>query len=77
MRIKILSPEFSREFEAQAVYLPGSQSAFEVLPGHASIVSTLAEGKLRWRGAEGEESIDIKGGVCRLLGDEMTICVEA
>ena len=77
IKAQILSPESSRTVEAQAVFLPGSLCPFEVLPGHAPIISSLDAGAVRWRTPEGgEESLEIKGGVVRLEKDVMQICVE-
>lgn len=76
MKVKILTPGCNRVFEADAVFLPGALGSFEVLPGHAAIISTLVEGNVRWREAGKEESFGIKGGVMRFADDEMTICAE-
>ena len=76
MFVNVYTPEFTRSFEAVAVFLPGSAAPFEVLPGHAPIISTLEAGELRWRGAEGEESLAIKSGAVRVMNDKIEICAE-
>ena len=76
MKVRILTPSCNRAFEADAVFLPGALAPFEVLPGHAAVISTLEEGSVRWREAGKEESFGIKGGVMRFADDEMTICAE-
>ncbi|MBQ9399785.1 MAG: hypothetical protein IJU27_04000 [Bacteroidales bacterium] len=76
MKLHILTPESSRSIEAEAVFFPGTRSAFEVLPSHAPIISTLEAGKLRWRAAGKEESIDIRGGVMQLENDEIKVCAQ-
>lgn len=77
IQIQILSPEWSRQVEAAAVFLPGALGQFEILPGHAPIISTLEAGKVRWRLADGsEESLDVSGGVVRLKGNVVQVCVE-
>ena len=76
MVVNVYTPEFTRNFEAVAVFLPGSAAPFEVLPGHAPIISTLEAGELRWRGAEGEESLAIKSGAVRVMNDRIEICAE-
>lgn len=76
IKIDILTPEWSRSVEAEAVFLPGAAGEFEVLVNHAPIISTLDVGKIRWRGSEGEESLSVKGGVVRLKNNVMSICAE-
>lgn len=76
IKVRILTRTASRGFTADAVLLPGSLAPFEVLPGHAPIISTLDEGRIRWKEAGREESIHIKSGTVRLVSDEMTICAE-
>ncbi len=76
IHIDILSPEWSRSLEADAVFLPGTCGEFEVLRNHAPIISTLSHGRIRWRVAEKEESLDIKGGVVRLKDNRMQICIQ-
>lgn len=76
MTVNVYTPEFTRSFEAGAVFLPGSAAPFEVLPGHAPIISTLEAGTVRWRGAEGEKSLEIKSGAVRVENDTIEICAE-
>ena len=77
IKVQILSPEWSRELEATAVFLPGAMGEFEVLPSHAPIISTLSAGKMRWRDASGaEESLAVRGGIVRLKDNVMQVCVE-
>ena len=76
MFVNVYTPESTRSFEASAVFLPGSVAPFEVLPGHAPLISTLEAGELRWRGADGEESLSVRGGVVRVEADHIEICVE-
>ncbi len=63
---------------ASAVFLPGTSGRFEVLPGHAPLISTLEEGEIVARDGEGaEHRIGIRSGVVRIAGDKLTACVEA
>ena len=63
---------------ACAVFLPGTSGRFEVLPGHAPLISTLEEGEIVVRDAEGaERRFGIRSGVVRVGGDKLTACVEA
>lgn len=76
IQVHILTPEWTRDVEADAVFLPGSVCPFEVLPEHAPMISLLEEGDVRWRDAKGEESLHVKGGVVKIERNEMKICVE-
>ncbi len=77
IKLRIYTPESRSEYEADAVYLPGSYAPFEVLPGHAPIISTLTGGVVRWINTGGEESsLAIRSGVMRLDSDMMEICAE-
>ncbi len=78
MTVQILTPEWARTVEnATAVFLPGTMGPFEVLKGHAAIISTLDKGAVVLRTATGEESIAIKGGVASVKDDLVKLCVEA
>lgn len=51
MKVTIVSPEKTLyEGEAEGVKLPGTQGRFEVLQGHAPIISTLAAGTVECLG---------------------------
>ncbi len=76
IKLRILTPGWSREVEADAVFLPGAVSPFEVLPGHAPMISALAAGEVRWRNNGGEECISVRGGVVRVGRNEIVICAE-
>lgn len=76
IKLNILTPEWNKSLEVDAVFLPGSTSPFEVLPGHAPIISTLSAGQLKWRIAGEMDSIDIKGGAVRLDNGILEVCAE-
>lgn len=76
IKVNILSPVGGKSFEAEAVFLPGTEGNFEVLDGHAAIISSLEKGMIVWRNAGKEESMEIKGGVMRLKDNIMTVCVK-
>ena len=76
IKVDILTPEWSRTLEADAIFLPGAMGEFEVLVNHAPIISTLTTGSIRWRRGTEEESLEINGGVMRLENNGMQICVE-
>lgn len=78
LTVKILSPEVPLfEGEADAVFLPGSYSPFEVLPGHDRMVSTLDGGDITIAVRGGERrSVHIRSGVVRIKDNVVTACVE-
>ncbi len=76
MIVNVYTPEYSRSFEADAVFLPGSSAPFEVLPAHAPLISTLEAGTLRWRSGGKEETLAIRSGAVRIQNDTIEICAE-
>ena len=76
LTIRILTPEGTlHEGAATAVFLPGAVSPFEVLPGHAPIVSALSAGQIRVVAGE-EQCFGIRGGVVKVRDNEIVACVE-
>lgn len=76
MVLKIISAEkVVFEGEAQSVTLPGEMGQFTVLPRHASLVSTLVKGKIKY--AEGGErhEIDVEGGIADIDRDVVSVCI--
>lgn len=77
IKAQILTPEWSREIDVEAIFLPGTLGEFEVLVNHAPIISTLTAGAVKWRFADGrEDRLEIRGGVARLFKNVIQICVE-
>ncbi len=75
--LKILTPEGTVfEGAVEAVFLPGSKGRFEVLPGHAPIISSLDSGQVSWRHAGEESSLSIKVGALILDNNELRLCVQ-
>lgn len=77
MTLKIISAEdILFQGEVKAVHLPGAMGAFTVLPGHASLISTLTPGKVRYTTpAEGEQSVEIGGGIADIDSDVISVCI--
>ena len=75
--LRILTPEGTAfEGSVEAAFLPGAMGRFEVLPGHAPIVSTLVKGEIRWRAAGVESVIAIHGGALMLNDNTLTVCAQ-
>lgn len=77
IKLNIISPEETLfEGEVQAVFLPGSKGAFEVLDNHAPIISSLTKGVVRYRQDGKETELSISSGFMRCSKNVMTVCVE-
>lgn len=76
MTLKIISAEdILFEGETTAVHLPGAQGAFTVLRGHASLISTLTPGRVRYATPDGDKSVDIEGGIADIDNDVVSVCI--
>jgi len=74
LTVRILTPEGTLyEGAAEAVFLPGMKSAFEILPGHAPLISTLDGGEITLRP---ERRFSIRYGVVKVKDNVVTLCVE-
>jgi len=76
MTLKIISAEdVVFEGEVSVVHLPGSMGAFTVLPGHASLISTLTPGSVRYTATDGEHMAEISGGIADVDNNVVSICI--
>ncbi|WP_303676554.1 F0F1 ATP synthase subunit epsilon [uncultured Duncaniella sp.] len=77
MTLKIISADdILFEGEVTVVHLPGTLGAFTVLPGHASLISTLTPGKIGYTTPDGEKkSIDTAGGIADVDSDIISVCI--
>lgn len=74
MHIEIISPEGKvYEGEAVSVELPGSQGRFQVLKGHAAIMSSLSPGQVVVRTQSGQQRFDVSGGVAEVKQDRVIV----
>lgn len=77
MKLEIISPQavmFSGE--AESVTMPGALGSFTVLNKHASLISVLVAGNIRYRTPGGEEkSVEIKGGLADVDNNVVSVCV--
>ena len=76
MTLKIITPEAVSEYQAEAVFLPGAAGAFEVLKGHAPVISALSAGEVRWRDASGEHVQALSSGMVMVENDIIKLCAE-
>ena len=73
LKLKIVSPE-KVEFtgEVEQVKVPGTMGCFEILTGHAPIISTLQKGIVEYDGKQ----LEILGGFVEVQKNEVSLCVE-
>lgn len=78
MTLKIISSsEIVYEGEVQSVTLPGAKGAFTVLAHHASLISTLTKGSIRYRAAAdgSEHSVEVSGGLADVDNNIISVCI--
>lgn len=77
MNLIILTPvKKLYQGEVTAVKVPGASGQFEVLKGHANIVSALGEGNVQITDAEGKKkNFKINQGFIEVLRDEIAVLV--
>ena len=78
MQLRIVSPEkVVYDGEVQQVIVPGSVGRFEILTGHAPIISSLDEGIVEFATADGEKTqVNILGGFVEVKKHNVSLCVE-
>ena len=75
--LKLLTPDGTAfDGSVSAVFLPGTQGRFEVLPGHAPIISSLDAGTVEWRVGEKLESLAVRDGAVIVENDTVTVCAQ-
>ena len=76
MTLKIISADdILFQGAASVVHLPGTMGAFTVLPGHASLISTLTPGTVRYTSGGTEQRVDIQGGIADVDSDVVSVCI--
>ncbi|MFN1834064.1 hypothetical protein AB2B38_002280 [Balneola sp. MJW-20] len=77
-KAQILTPDGSLfEGDVTGVQMPGSQGSFEVKANHAPIVSTLEQGDVLVRMAEGDRTYEISGGFVEVNNNLLTLLAES
>ncbi len=74
MKLQIITPDtelFSGE--VNTVVVPGSDGEIGILNGHAPLVSSLSEGKVKVKIDNGEKIFEVKGGVIEVLNNNIII----
>lgn len=78
MQLDIITPDRSVfSGEATSVTFPGSEGQFQVLNGHAPLVSTLDRGPVTIVTASGQQTLTVDGGVVEVLRNRVLVLAEA
>lgn len=76
MKLEIISPsEIMFSGEVDSVTLPGVSGKFTVLKNHASLISVLKPGEVKYLTGGLENRIDIKGGLADIDMNKISVCV--
>lgn len=76
MTLKIISAEdVVFEGEVQSVTLPGTKGSFTVLHNHASLVSTLDPGKIRYVQDGQTVELPVSGGLVDVDNNVVSVCI--
>ncbi len=59
--------------EIEEVTLPGSGGKFQILNGHAALISSLEKGKIVVKSKEGKEEFEVNGGVVEVLNNKVIV----
>jgi F-type H+-transporting ATPase subunit epsilon len=78
MTLEILTPD-KKVFEGEvtSVTVPGTSGSFQILKGHAPIISTLEDGAVIIKNTTGVNTFNIKGGVVEVLANKIIVLAEA
>lgn len=77
MHLVIVSPEqVVFDGKVTQVTLPGEQGKFQVLSGHAAIISSLVEGEVNYTVGKDTQVMKITGGFAEIKDNEISVCAE-
>lgn len=77
LQVTIVSPEQTLfEGIVDSITVPGEKGRFEVLKGHAPIISSLTAGTVVCTG-ENPYELEISGGFVEVAHNRVSLCVEA
>lgn len=77
LKLKVISPEkviFSGNVDS--VLVPGTLGSFEILTGHAPIISTLEKGVVEYGTEANKTRMQISGGFVEVKKNEVSLCVD-
>ncbi len=59
--------------DVDSVTLPGSKGKFQILNGHAALISSLEKGQITIQSKEGKQEFAITGGVVEVLNNKVIV----
>lgn len=77
LNVRVIAPDrLFYEGEVASVRAVNEEGEFEVLPQHAGMISTIREGRLVLKTAEGPKTLSIKNGFLEVIADRVTVLVD-
>ncbi len=77
LKLKIVTPErIAYDGEVSSVLVPGQKGQFEILTGHAPIISSLGKGVVEYATNDGKHQVQVSGGFVAVQQNEVSLCVE-
>jgi F-type H+-transporting ATPase subunit epsilon len=77
LKLRIIAPDrMVFEGDVESVTLPGTVGSFTVLDRHAPIISSLENGKIVYKDANGQTDIVVRSGFAEVSHNILSICVE-
>jgi F-type H+-transporting ATPase subunit epsilon len=59
--------------EIEGVTLPGSAGKFQILNGHAALISSLDKGMIVVKDKNGKQEFEVNGGVVEVLNNKVIV----
>lgn len=77
MLLEIITPE-KKVFEGEVTIatFPGSDGSFQVLNGHAPLISLCKEGVVEYKGKDLAQQVKITGGVVEVLKNKVILLAD-
>ncbi len=77
MQLEIITPD-KKVFEGEVtvVTFPGEDGSFQILNGHAPLVSLLKAGVVEYKSKETSQQIQITGGVVEVLQNKVILLAD-
>ena len=75
LNLNIFTPEgvIVSGLEVESLIIPTSTGQINVLKGHTQLLTKMGTGVLKVKTSKGEKSYTMSGGLCKVLGSEVTI----
>ncbi len=78
MLLEVVTPDKKIfEGEASSATFTGSDGEFQVLSGHAPMISALGKGKMTIKASGKDEVVTIDGGVVEVLNNKVIVLAES